>query len=342
MTEPQLQSLVTQLNQELSAAELIETHISWVILTDTFVYKFKKPVHFSFLDFSTLGKRKYYCERELELNSRLTEGVYLQVLPVRQTAQGLEIGGDRGEIIDYTLQMKRLDTSRQMHELLENGVVTEHHMEQIARQLAVFHRETDVVDKPVEVEAHIAIFLDFRSEIDFIEQQMDAAAGRCLRESCDFVTDFLHRHSDRLRERGREGFVVDGHGDLHSKNIFLLDQPVIFDCIEFSDELRRLDVLNEIAFFCLDLNYYGREDLEKAFLNCYLKERPCVRTDEDRRLFQYFKLYRANVRLKVSAMSAMGAENADERNRNIAEMKEYFQLFRKYYEVLQKAEKDHS
>ena len=319
--------------------EWLETHISWVILSEDFAYKIKKPVRFSFLDFSTLDKRRHYCQRELELNGRLTTGLYRQVLPIRRSENGPAIGTEAGEVIDYALQMKRLDNNRQMNILLEKGKGTEEDMRKLARQLAVFHAYTDIIDRPVNIQEMINTFEDLLDERDFIGQQLGEYAARRIDEGCDFAANFLHRHAGRLQERADRGLVVDGHGDLHSKNIFLLDDPVIFDCIEFNDRFRQLDVLNEIAFFCMDLNFYGRNDLEEYFLRHYLRELPCIAGDEDWQIFHYFKLFRANVRLKVNALSALQTEDEQERKRCLDQVEEYFLLFKTYFSRLQDQEK---
>jgi uncharacterized protein len=161
-----------------------------------------------------------------------------------------------------------------------------------------------------------------------------AASGRRQSRRVETIvgagTRFLQRHRERLHRRNQRGWVVDGHGDLHSKNILLLAQPVIFDCIEFNDDYRRLDLLNEVAFFCMDLEYYRHEVLAQAFLHDYLNRLPCLEDDADRRLFLFYKLYRANVRLKVNCLRARQPESEEHLQRTMAAVRDYFGLVERY------------
>ena len=335
MNALQIQKLIKYLS--LSNTEeptLIETHISWVILTEKYAYKIKKPLQYSFLDFSTLQKRKFYCKRELELNRRLTVDVYLQVIPIKARKDQIFIGEEKGVIIDYAVLMKRLDNSRQMNLLLEADKVYPHHMEQIAEKLSTFHAFTDAIETPLNIHLSWLKFADILKVKDFIEEELSTAMAKKIEKAVSFSQKFLTRHKIRIQERHRMGFTIDAHGDLHSKNIFLLEEPVIFDCIEFNDHFRQIDVLNELAFFCLDLDFYGREDLETHFLQKYLIKYPCIFNETDRLLFQYYKLYRANVRLKVNTLKAMQEDNEIEKKRRLGLAEDYFSLMKRYLSAL--------
>jgi len=331
MTEEQLQQLIEQRNfpEPTQAVSRVETHASWVLLTDEFAYKLKKPIQYSFLDFSTLEKRKQRTEEELRLNRRLTHGVYLEVLPVWANDGKVQIGGDvQGEIINYALKMKRLDTDRQMHKLLEAGQVSPRQMEQLAEQLANFHAATKRIRKPRAVEEMYDDFADILKVQEFIATQWDDATASFVEQIVAQVQNFLHAHEARLRARSKQGFVVDGHGDLHSGNIFLLEEPVIFDCIEFNDAFRHVDMVDELAFLCLDLDFYEQPALEKHFLEHYLAKMPCIESEEDWQIYRYYKLYRANVRLKVACLKAENKGAFEEEGRAIAD--QYVALLRKY------------
>lgn len=315
--------------------QLIETHISWVILTQNFAFKIKKEICYSFLDFSTLEKRKFYCDRELELNQRLTEDMYLKVVPIRIDKGLIAIEGKTGEIIDYALKMRRMDESRQMNLLLEAGEVTKKHMIQIADKLSVFHAFTDVVQRPPDIAAMQEDFADILNVKAFIKKHLGPKAAEKIEEAVAFSKTFLKEHTPRILERHQMGFTIDGHGDLHSKNIFLLDKPVIFDCIEFNDHFRQLDVLNEIAFFCMDLNFYKREDLEAFFLHNYLIKYPCLFNEQDHQLFRYFKFYRANIKVKVNALKAIQATSEKEFGKRLDLTDRYFVLLRRYLGIIE-------
>ncbi len=282
--------------------ELAETLISWVILTPEYAFKIKKNLRFPFLDFSTLALRKHYCEKEIVLNNRFTQGIYLRVLPIRQTGHRISIGEETGQILDYAVQMKRLDNRRQMSRLLQSGEVTPENMRQLARQLAAFHHKTQKINTSFDVAAMQTDFEDILKSRHFAESHLGRPSVRIIDRAVAFSAAFLDQNARRLKERSMHGFFLDGHGDLHSNNIFLLDEPVIFDCIEFNEHLRQLDVLNETAFLCMDLNFYGRKDLEETFMEQYLTDFPCIQEPADREIFNFFKLYRANVRAKVNLL----------------------------------------
>lgn len=285
--------------------ELLETHISWVILTPDFAFKIKKPVTFGFLDFGSLEKRLHFCQEELRLNSRLAPNVYLGVLPIVEKSGQPSIGDtDAQQPIDYALQMQRMDNARQMDRLLGRNAVTATQMEQLAALLAPFHRRVILHDAPAgHAGTYWADFAElYRLGAD-IERHLGPSATTALQRWRSSLPEFLEQHSERLAERARSGFWVDGHGDLHAKNIFLLESgPVVFDCIEFSTRFRQGDILNELAFLCMDLEAQGRPELALAFLHAYRQYWDVLPANEDMALFQFFKAYRANIRLKVALL----------------------------------------
>lgn len=320
--------------EKTNTLQLVETHVSWVLLTDQFAYKIKKPVKFSFLDFSTIEKRSFYCKRELELNTRLAPDMYLSVVPIIQNGERISINGD-GEVIDYALKMKRMDSTRQMNDLLAQQAVSKTDIQKLAEKVAIFHQDAEVITTPVDIAAMQANFADILRIRDFLSNYLKTETVHVLEAAVEKTNHFLQQHAERLKERGKSGFMIDGHGDLHSGNIFLLDEPVIFDCMEFNDSFRRLDMLDEVAFLCLDLDFYNRPDLETHFLEHYLAKMPCLRDEEDRQLFYYYKLYRANVRLKVTFLKAKQQHQksaAFYQDFDVA--KQYFELFENYLHLL--------
>ncbi|MDX1333125.1 MAG: hypothetical protein R3252_08855, partial [Robiginitalea sp.] len=178
-------------------------------------------------------------------------------------------------------------------------------------------------------------FTDIASVIPFVEELFGQKAARLLEEVNQWVPRFLRQVQGRVQERDRLGYVIDGHGDLHCRNIFLLDPPVIFDCIEFNADLRSLDMLNEIAFLCMDLERYGRPDLARAFTRKYLALNPIVEEATDRDLFLFYKMYRANVRIKVSCIHLMektGPELDRKKERDL--IRQYLKLYEGYFREL--------
>lgn len=337
MTDQQINHLIKSdfFIDKYGLAKLVETHISWVLLARDFVFKIKKPHHFSFLDFSTMSLRKYFCERELELNRRLAKNMYVKVVSIREDNGQIKLEEEGGEIIDYAVKMKRMDESRQMNLLLQKGEVTYLHLDQLAQQLATFHKKAERVKAAPNKESLQADFADILSIKDFVGKAIGEKEAQAIKGAVVFSEIFLNTHFDRIVERQQQGFVMDGHGDLYSQNIFLPEdgEPVVFDCIEFSDHFRQLDVLNELGFFCMDLEYYGRGDLASYFLEKYNQQNPCLFNKEDYDLFNYYKLYRANVRAKVGALKAMQIEGQVKLKKQLEFVKEYLVLMEKYMEA---------
>lgn len=315
-------------------AELIETHISWVILSDNFVYKIKKPLCLHFLDFSTMEQRKFYCKREVLLNRRLTEDIYLDVLPVKDQSGRLFLGHHSGKTVDHAVKMRRMEDGRRMDLLLTAGKVTNDDMQKLAEKIAAFHKNTetllqkDVLDIPDK-------FADLAAEAGYLQEQPGMVNAAGIGQAIKVSNVFSKRHFKRIAARIEAGFVRDCHGDLHTRNIFLLASPQPFDCIEFNDDLRQIDVLNEVAFLCMDLDALGRHDLSEAFLKNYNYLFPAMRTAEDHQLFLYYKSYRANVRAKINSLRARSAGSDGERAAALAEADKYLGLMNDYVKQLE-------
>jgi len=306
-----------------TGVSLVETHISWVILTDEFAFKIKKPVRFDFLDFSSLELRQHFCAEELRLNCRLAPQMYLDVLPV--SAGG--IGTAQLPVLDYAVQMHRMDNTREMDKLLLAGAVKTEDMEHLAELLANFHlchQITDLSYHPAEDAHDFADLFGFKA--DLIALKLEDAD--LLRIWAETIPAFLYKHISRSEDRIHNGFWIEGHGDLHSRNIFLPQNavPVVFDCLEFNPHFRRMDVGNELAFLCMDLEFYGRKDLSESFIKTYTTHWECFETAEDKLLFTYFKAYRANVRLKVTLL-----ELRQHSNEKLAQQAHaYWELLKQY------------
>jgi len=335
MTKEQIDKLISEGTFPEAAVKptLVETHISWIILADHFAYKIKKPVHYSFLDFSSLEKRKYFCEREIELNKRLTENIYINVEPVRESAGHYSIGQQEGVIIDYAVCMQKQDRTLQMDVLLSNNKVSRDDIYNLAQKIAVFHKnasvlhEIDLMDIPNK-------FIDLESEKYFLEKELNNKSRTIISHAIDISNSFTDKNKRLVANRLREGFFRDCHGDLHTRNIFLLPKPQPFDCIEFNDEFRQIDVLNEVAFLCMDLDAFERRDLSDLFISFYNDFFPCMRTREERRLFIYYKSYRANVRAKVNSLRARSAANETVKAAFLKESYKYLSLMYDYINLL--------
>jgi aminoglycoside phosphotransferase family enzyme len=309
--------------------KLIETHISWLVLCNNFAFKIKKPIHYSFLDFSTLQKRKFFCEREVELNRRTTPDMYIDVLPVMRSEGKFHVGRADGEVFDYAVRMKRMDNSKQMDVLVRENKIDRTDVINLALQVAAFHRDAITIYDKAVINLS-AKFNDLTSEKEFLGHELGHFSNDIIGRAISQSDRFLKRNLDRLDQRMQSGLFRDCHGDLHTRNIFLLPQPVIFDCIEFNDSYRHIDVLNEVAFLCMDLDASERPDLAELFIKTYNSSFPVVTVPSDNALFIYYKCYRANVRVKVNALRAKSASDSASRRHAVAEAARYLHLMNQY------------
>jgi aminoglycoside phosphotransferase family enzyme len=315
---------------KLDKPRLKETHISWVILTKRYAYKIKKPLKFSFLDFSTIEKRKYYCEKEVQLNKRLAGKMYLKAVPIFCNNETFSFKREDGKLIDYAVLMNRMDTGKEMDKLLKEGQVSRAAIKRLAKQIAAFHRGATVIKRKFDADGLKQKFNDLQSVLEFVYEHLGHALAGIIPKAIEKSSRFLDNHKTYLDERSLRCFIRDVHGDLHSGNIFLYREPVVFDCIEFNDSLRQIDILDEVAFLCMDLEAFHRHDLSKLFYESYLQYAGIKETRESRQLFNYYKGYRANVRAKVNALNALQATDDEQRLKNKNEVPKYLKLLKSY------------
>ena len=282
--------------------QVIETHISWVLLTGDYAYKIKKPVDLGFLDFSTLEKRRIYCQEELRLNQRLAPQIYLEVVALTGTPQQPAINGP-GAAFEYAVKMQQFAQAAQMDRMLARGELTLQHMDQLAQRIAQFHAAIAVATAdsiqgtPTNIRDPVAE--NFSQIGALITSSADKALLQQLEQWCD--TEFQRRRQDFLR-RKQDGFIRECHGDMHLRNIAVdTTGIIIFDCIEFSDNLRWNDVMSEIAFVVMDLHDRQQPAMAARFLNRYLE----VTGDyAGLSVLRYYLVYRALVRAKVDCIRA--------------------------------------
>ncbi len=264
------QVLVETLRRRLGGAELIETHISWLLLTPERVYKLRKPVQLGFLDFSTAEARRLDCLEEVRLNRRLAPALYLGVVAITGSAEAPELSHDpmgATSVIDHAVEMRRFPAGALLSEQLAAGTLQRGHLQGLAQRLAVFHaaapraRVEDPCGTPQVVGEAVAQVLR-----QLKEQGVEVTD---LSAWIDQQTPVLQTH---WQARRAQGAVREVHGDLHLANAVLLDgAATAFDCIEFNPALRWIDVLSDIAFLMMDLLAHQRHDLAWAFLDAYLQ-----------------------------------------------------------------------
>jgi len=317
--------------EEPGKIELIQTHISFVFVTKKFVYKMKKAVNFGFLDFSTLEKRRFFCEKELELNRRLCAGVYLEVVSINKS-NNIKIKGD-GEPIEYALKMKRLPQKKIMTILLKEGKVNKKTIDELAKIIAEFHSKAQtstVINEYGSVKIVKTNWDEnFAQTLRYIDQTISLMEFEFVQSR---VNNFIENNKLLFENRIRNNKIRDCHGDMHSGNIFITDQICIFDAIEFNDRFRYSDVASDVAFLAMDLDFQKRSDLS----DCLIKRYTTYSNDPELvKVLSFYKCYRAYVRGKVISFKL------DDPNVNIAEKKaavkeaqSYFNLAAKYAQEL--------
>lgn len=306
-----------------------ETHISWVVLTDRYAFKIKKPVKLSFLDFSTLPLRRYYCEREVELNRRFTD-IYLSYQPVTFSNGKWFVGSEADDVVDYCVVMRRLSTDKRMDILLKKDIIDEVLIRKLAHKVALFHKRATKVYAPFDLQRAKDTFNDILSIHDFLSLRLGHDYPHIVSRAVSWSNEFLQTHAARFQQRIDEGMQRDVHGDLHAGNIFLYPDPVIFDCIEFNDQFRHIDILYEVAYLCMDLESGHHRRFAEVFLSEYSDLFPLFDSAEDPLLFNYFKALRANVRAKVHAISAGQEDNEEDVVRHSNEVVRYIRLLNEY------------
>ncbi|HAL36911.1 MAG TPA: aminoglycoside phosphotransferase [Polaromonas sp.] len=286
---------------------LVETHISWVLLTERLAYKLKKPVRLPFVDFSALTSRKHFCEEEVRLNRRLAPSLYLGVVPVYGTMQAPRIGvigviEDIGEPIDYVVCMLRFAPGALLSERLAAGGLLPGHLDRLAQRLADFHRDAPAALPASPLDAEDQVLQPVLKVLKQLQADGDTSHIAALRAWVDAQVPAL-REAWRARRGG--GAVRECHGDLHLANAVLIgDEATAFDCIEFDPALRWIDVMSDVAFLAMDLTAHGRSDLAFSFLDTYLQRSGDY---SGVRVLRFYEVYRALVRALVGHVRSRSA-----------------------------------
>ena len=310
---------------------LAQTHISTVFIGDEFVYKIKKPVNFGFLDFSTLEKRKYYCNKEVELNSRFSNDVYLGVYPVTFDGTKHVIDGE-GEAVDYAVKMRRLSDEGLLKTRFKEGAVTPRNIKQIGEAIAAFHKKSsrsNEIDKYGKLDV-----VKFNTDENF-EQTAEFVGNSISKEQYqdlkNWTDRFYKEHQELFSQRVKNGKIRDCHGDLHMEHICLTDPIIIFDCIEFNDRFRYSDTLSDIAFLLMDLEYNDGKKLSEQLCKSYLT---CTGEEDDEHVYHlinFYKVYRAYVRGKVTSFILKDSTiTNDKKNKARDTAQRYFALAHSY------------
>jgi len=291
-----LKSMIDDNTFNEKVEEVKETHSSYIFLTKKHAYKIKKDVKYSFLDYSTLDQRKFFCKEEFRINKLLSPDIYIKVSALVREGNKLVLS-DTGLPLEYTVVMKRIPEKFIMRTLIEKNKITKENIEEIALKTLLFHKmskvdstgkygslaniKKNVMDNFKDLECFIGDL--------FSSDEFNTLIGKNL--------DFMANNTTLFEKRIKKGKIVQTHGDLHSGNIFVTPKDTyIFDAIEFNPGINTTDVAAEIAFLCMDLEFLGREDLSKLFSEKYILE---SNDKEIQKLLSFYKGYRACVRAKV-------------------------------------------
>ncbi|MDW7772916.1 MAG: hypothetical protein SCH71_08505 [Desulfobulbaceae bacterium] len=325
-----IQSLLHSAAYQHPAPEirLIQTHISYVILAGEYVYKFKKPVDFGFLDFTTLEKRRHCCRQELLLNRRLSPEIYLDLVTVARSNGKYALNGP-GEVIEYGVKMVRMPEERMMVNVIKSGQLEKGHIDTLVGVLVPFYEKAEHsrdIDRFGKADAvAVNVLENFDQTRDFVgsaalsQQQFDTISS--------YARQFLGK-DEIFAQRVTDGRIRDCHGDLYSANICLADKVYIYDCIEFNERFRYCDVASDIAFLAMDLDFHALADLSAYFVERFIA---ASQDSSMRAVLGFYKCYRAYVRGKIGLFTA-GDPAVDEEVRNscMDGAARYFQLALQY------------
>jgi aminoglycoside phosphotransferase family enzyme len=308
--------------------ELVQTQMSFLFLTGDYAYKVKKPVDLGYLDYTTLEKRRFFCQQEIELNRRLCPEIYLEVVPIVSSQGQIRLGGG-GEAIEYAVKMKQLPAERMMDRLLPQDLVTEEMVTRVAEKLAAFH---DKARTSPEISAYgtlDAITINTEENFTQTEKYMGISiSDQKYNHIKAYTNDFIKSNKSLFQKRIASGRIRDCHGDLHAAHVCISNGIYIYDCIEFNDRFRYGDVASEVAFLAMDLDRFKQADLSQAFVTAY------VSLSQDKELLQllnFYKCYRAYVRGKVESFKFDDPYvPEEEKTIALAAARRYFELAESY------------
>ncbi len=313
---------------ETSHIQLIETHISWIILTGEYAYKIKKPVNLGFLDFSTLERRHHYCQQELTLNRRLATNIYLDIVPIGGTTDAPLLNATPA--IEYAIKMKQFPQAQQLDKLLTQNKLLPEHIDKPTDALTTFHQEAEVTSSEQPYGSCEKVWEPVAENFAQIRQLITNKEDMALLQNIEEWSKqtFKSQH-EALAQRKTKGYIRNCHGDLHLANIALIDGRITpFDCIEFNDVFRWIDVISEIAFTMMDLIERQHPHYAYRLLDRYLQ------TSGDYSglaVLPFYLTYRAMVRAKVAAIRSQqdGLSNEGQAQA-INQFRDYLQLAKQF------------
>jgi aminoglycoside phosphotransferase family enzyme/predicted kinase len=283
---------------------LVETHISWVLLTGNYAYKLKKPVSLGFLDFSTLAQRRHFCEEELRLNQRTAPQLYLDVVPITGSPAKPKVEGD-GEPIEYAVKMAQFPDEARLDRVLESGALSVQALRDFGAHLAQLHAAADRHESR-RYGSPALVAQRMLENVEQLETLLRPAERACFPPLLEWTRAELAARREHLAERATADMVRECHGDLHLSNLVALAEGIVaFDCIEFDPALRWIDVIDDVAFLVMDLQVRGSDDLGYAFVDSYLAASGDYGGAQ---LFDLYRVHRSLVRAKVAGIARRAQE----------------------------------
>lgn len=315
-------------DHSVEGIELIQTHISYVLIAGDFVYKYKKPVDFGFLDFTTLEKRAQCCLKEVTLNRRLCPEIYLDRVTVHKQGSGYRLNSG-GDVIEYGVKMVRLDEEKMMGKVLAAGGLTTAHLDTIVDTLVPFYQSAEVNEEIRSYGRSDSVGVNVIENFDQTESFV--GGGALSRDQFNRIKSYAVKaleEEHRFDRRIEDERIRDCHGDLYSANICLGDKVYIFDCIEFNDRFRYSDVAGDIGFLAMDLDYHSLDELADYFVSRYVEKSGDQGLLD---LIDFYKCYRAYVRGKINLFTAADPGLAPEAAASCTEQaRKYFVLADRY------------
>ncbi|MEJ2167648.1 MAG: AAA family ATPase [Desulfobacterales bacterium] len=312
----------------VSTVEQRETHISKVFLTGDYAYKIKKPVNLDFLDFTNLEKRKHYCRQEVALNKRLSNDIYLGVLPITFKNDRYYLSGP-GEAVEYAVKMRQLPEELSMLQLVRNGKLETDFIQQLAHVLAGFYQNAAGGENINKIGSRKTVWVNseenFRQTEQFVGDYLDGRMVQIIRAA---TRAFLTRRKALFDRRIKQRKIRDCHGDLRLGHIYFFNGIQIIDCIEFNDRFRYADITSDLAFLAMDLDFERHPEIARRLTNFYLDY---AKDEEMFILLDFYKCYRAYVRVKVNCFRLRDSDPAASRHAKILrETHRYLNLAYRY------------
>lgn len=315
-------------------ADYVETPNSWIIRSDNYAFKIRKPVQANGKDFLTAEQRKNICLHELKLNKPLAGKIYEDVIPLKRVRnENQEPGHANLIVVDYALKMKRLSKEKNLFENLKNKTIAKEQIYDIAATIAKFHKKAGIVKNTFNITGFKKDFEEIKRCEDFVRDLFGEAYIETIYKSIQVSKKFLSDNRYVIQERTIEGFVRDGHGNLNATKIFLNHKPIVTNRVILDDEGRKVDVLFDIALLGINLDFYKLGRLDDEFLRHYIKKFGDKYSNKTRSLYTYYKLYRTG-QLIMKKLDRKTIYSLSENEKH--EIIRYFELLNHYMETLKK------